>query len=110
MKKVLLIEDEEAIRMVLQSVIQRAGLQVTACSDLETAYHEFEPSYDVLVVDISLPDGSGLDLVDYVHEKGYAGKVIVMTGHTGADAVATGADHVLLKPFSISTFLGLLES
>jgi DNA-binding response OmpR family regulator len=110
MKKILLIEDEEAIRIVLRSVIQRAGLQVTACADLESAYHEFNSGYDVLVVDVSLPDGSGLDFVNSVHESGYAGKTILMTGHTDVDASGIGVDHILIKPFPINIFLDLVKS
>lgn len=109
MKKVLLIEDEEAILAVLKAVVIRAGMEVTACENLTSGRSEFNHTYDLLVVDISLPDGSGSDFVKKVRQEGYKGKIIVMTGHTDIDISAIEADHVLFKPFSLSSFLEFIN-
>lgn len=109
MKKVLIIDDEEAILAVLKAVTMRAGMQVTACEDLASARQHFTHDYDLLVVDVSLPDGSGLDFVESVRKEGYTGQIVVMTGHTALNYTNLSIDHILLKPFSITTFLDLLN-
>jgi len=110
MKKVLIIEDEEAIRIVLTAVSQRVGMEVTACKDLACGHHHFNLDYDLLVVDVSLPDGSGLDFIESARRDGYRGKVFVMTGHSDIDCSSLDVDQVLLKPFSMTKFLELVSS
>ena len=109
MKKVLIIEDEEAILAVLKAVVIRAKMQVTACETLASGQSYFDHSYDLLIVDISLPDGSGLEFVKSVREGGYEGRIILMTGHTDIDTTELAIDHLLFKPFSMQTLLKLLD-
>ena len=109
MKKVLIIEDEDAIRAVLEAVTSRAGMQVAVSADLASARAQFSPDLDLLVVDVSLPDGSGIDFIASVRQEGYTGQIIVMTGHADIENPGNLWNHILFKPFSISTFLDLLE-
>ena len=60
--KILVIEDEPDIRKTLEYNLSREGYDVAVCGTLQEANKLLEPSLSLLVLDLMLPDGSGLDL------------------------------------------------
>ena len=60
--KILVIEDEPDIRKTLEYNLSREGYEVAVCGTLQEAKKLLEPSLSLLVLDLMLPDGSGLDL------------------------------------------------
>src|SRR5678816_1386532 len=89
MALILLVEDEKLLRWALEQQLKRAGHEVAAAPDLASASKELESQQpDVVLLDLGLPDGHGLDFYESNRERLEGSVVIVMTalGQVG-DAV-----------------------
>ncbi|MEZ4873018.1 MAG: response regulator transcription factor [Bdellovibrionales bacterium] len=104
--KVLIVDDEQAVREYLSTVLEDEGFVVTAISSGETLFDtlkSFEPN--ILLMDYRMPGQSGVELVKSIRT--YADykslPIIMVTGVAGEDekvaALETGADDYLVKPF-----------
>ena len=116
--KILLVEDEEAILQEIAEYLRRRRLNVSTSASFEAAQRALAESgndLDILVTDVRLPDGDGLDLV---HQIGASPeprpRVIVITGHLDQQSVTaardSGAEAVLLKPFSLKSLFERIMS
>jgi len=105
-RKVLLVEDDQAVRSPIAAYLSREGFRVTEASDVPGGLRVMSSEFDIVITDIGLPGPSGLDLVSALKARWPEAQVIVMTGHrdveAAADALNAGADRYLLKPFEIS--------
>lgn len=107
--KILLVEDEEAILQEIAEYLRRRRLDVSTSANFESAQRalaETGHDLDVVVTDVRLPDGDGLDLVQQIGaSQGPRPRVIVITGHLDQKAVTqardSGAEAVMLKPFAL---------
>jgi DNA-binding response OmpR family regulator len=104
-KRVLVVDDEPQIVEVLDGYLQREGLQVETCGSVAEAMAALaRQAPDVLVLDITLPDGSGLDVLRAVSQPGNRIPTIMLTARADeADRVVgleLGADDYVVKPFS----------
>ena len=110
MAKVLIIDDEEGICKLLTKLMRQMGHQAeTALSIREgLALAEAMP-YDVVFLDVRLPDGSGLDILPKIRTAPSSPEVIIMTGFGDADgaemAIKNGAWDYLQKPISSTQIL-----
>ena len=100
---VLLVEDEAQDAELYRLVLEKAGIRVNIAGSLAEAREALDiGSYDVLVIDLKLPDGEGLDLFDVVHKKDPHAVGIVLTGYasteTAVNALRRGAYDFLTKP------------
>ncbi len=66
MTKLLLIEDDDAISFGISSALKKKGYQVTACSLMEQAKSLLSGGYQLILLDLNLPDGSGYELCRWV--------------------------------------------
>jgi two-component system response regulator PhoP len=113
--RVLVVEDENALRDQLAAELKRAGYVVDAAKDGEEGlYFGREYQYDAAVVDLGLPKLDGLQLIRKLREDGRPFPVLVLTarGHwkdkvTGLEA---GADDYLTKPFQLEELLARLNA
>jgi DNA-binding NtrC family response regulator len=101
---ILIVDDEESMRKVLQQAITRAGYKCSISGDGKDALEFLDKnSVDIVVTDISMPGISGIELLQLVKEK-YNSDVIVMTGfagdHTYEEMVNSGASDFVQKPLS----------
>ncbi|MBR9795636.1 MAG: response regulator, partial [Gammaproteobacteria bacterium] len=101
--KTLIVEDSATLCAIYTQYLDGSGLDVTAVETLAEARESLSQLNPQLVLlDIELPDGNGLDLMDDLRRISPRPAVVVMTGH-GADyaerAIAGGADDFLNKPF-----------
>ena len=102
-QSILVIDDDDLLRQQLARAFERRGLEVRTASNLETAAALVrEDSPELAVIDLKMPDGSGLQLVELLHEVDAATKTVVLTGYgsiaTAIDAVRLGATYFLQKP------------
>lgn len=102
--RLLVIEDEPELCRLLHDALARAGFAVDRAQDLATAHdHLRMVQYDVLILDLRLPDGDGLALLRGLRRAGSAMPVLILTAQDAPeDRVAgldTGADDYLVKPF-----------
>ena len=106
--KVLVIEDEPDIRKTLEYNLTREGFEVYGCGSIKEAKKLIEnPNFSIILLDLMLPDGSGLDLCREV--KSYSTTqdipIIILTAKDDeVDKVVgfeLGADDYVTKPFSV---------
>ena len=114
MKSIWVVDDDHSIRFVLEKALSREGMPVRSFSntrDLLTALETDSPQ--VLVSDIRMPGGSGLDLLAKVREQHPTLPVIIMTAYSDLDsAVAAfqgGAFEYLPKPFDLPRAVELIR-
>lgn len=105
--RLLLVEDEEALRVTLALILRRAGYKVDAVADGETACRRLAQSepgepYDVVLTDLLLPDRDGTEILREARRLRNPPEVVILTGGATAQAIANasslGAFDVLLKP------------
>ncbi|MGH8093692.1 MAG: response regulator [Chthoniobacterales bacterium] len=101
---ILLIEDQEASRSILANLLTHCGHEVATAETLAGALQLLDNlRFDVLVSDIELPDGSGLDLVVEARKRQVWKKTIALTAHgqSGEREMGrrAGYDEYLTKPF-----------
>ncbi|RYU79267.1 response regulator transcription factor [Hymenobacter persicinus] len=105
--KLLLVEDEEALRQTLVEALRENGYLVEVAVSFEQAYEKIKLyQYDCVLIDLTLPDGDGLDLVRTLKSDGSAAGVLILTARDGLDdrvqGLDLGADDYLTKPFHLS--------
>ena len=101
--KVLLVDDDTAVRNALRRVLERRGYRVFACgSGSEALEHLAAGGYDAMVSDVRMPGMSGLKLLRAVREHDLDLPVILVTGNpdlaSATEAVEYGAFQYLIKP------------
>lgn len=107
MKHIFLLEDDETLGRGITIALTSAEVSVICRSSLTLAREMLvEKQFDLLILDVNLPDGSGLDLLRQVRAKGDTTPVILLTANdleldevTGLEA---GADDYITKPFSLA--------
>ena len=102
-KKVLVIEDEGEIGLLLNIILNENDFELDYVKDLSSAdeyLQKEQPS--VIILDNKLPDGFGVDFISYIKKKYAAIKIIMISGFASAKdvALANGADMFFEKPFS----------
>jgi DNA-binding response OmpR family regulator len=104
-RRVLVVDDEPEIGEVLTAYLQREGFGVTYASTLADGLEALRSSSpDIMVLDITLPDGSGLDILRAANDGGMRTPAIMLTARTEeVDRIVgleLGADDYVTKPFS----------
>ena len=107
-ERVLLVEDNDAVRRAFERLLVRLGYQVTAAPSAEEAEAlPAEPPYDLLLTDMVLPGLSGAALATRLRPRWPACKVIFMSGYTEDEVVrrkaAQGEERFLQKPVDLAT-------
>ena len=105
--KLLLVEDEPALRAALLSSLRQAGYVVEEAVDFTQAEDKIMLyQYDCVLLDLTLPDGSGLDLLRALKSANSPAGVLIITARAALDdkiaGLDLGADDYLIKPFHLS--------
>jgi two-component system cell cycle sensor histidine kinase/response regulator CckA len=109
--RILLVEDDEAVRSVCTRILERSHFEVAACSRLEPALEELRDEdrpLGLVVTDMIFPGGSGLDVIEAARARDPDLPVLVITGYAERHAGGGGLpDDVrfLAKPFGPTTLL-----
>ena len=106
-KKVLVVEDEGEMSLVLDMVLNERKFELDYVNNLLAAdeyLQKQEPS--VIILDNKLPDGFGVDFISYIRKKYPSIKIIMISGFASVRDVAleNGADMFFEKPFSKDEF------
>ena len=107
MEQILIIEDDRDLNQGLCKALKTDGRQIVSCTDLRSAREQLALLSPALVLlDVNLPDGSGLDLLREIKARMPALPVVLLTANdTDMDIVnglEQGADDYITKPFSLS--------
>ena len=116
MNTILLLEDEAALRRGIQFKLEKDGYHVITCSTVHDARLQFKfQNIQLVLCDILLADGSGLDFCKYLREELHSDvQFIFLTAmDTELDIVMgyeTGADDYITKPFSLAVLMSKVHS
>ena len=116
MKKVLIAEDESAIREIISITLKRAGYEVTEACDGQQAldtYHSKNGEFDVVLLDIMMPNVDGLEVCKRLRNESSTVGIIMLTAKTQemdkVSGLLMGADDYITKPFHpLSLWRGLI--
>ncbi len=102
MSKILIVDDETQIRQLLARMMELEGYEVCQAGDCKTGLRQLElQSPDVVLCDVFLPDGNGVDLVSAIKASAPAVEVILLTAHgnipDGVQAIKNGAFDYITK-------------
>jgi DNA-binding response OmpR family regulator len=105
--RILIVEDDPSLGLFLQRGLKLEGHEGRVAPDGQTALrYAVEESYDLIVLDLSLPQKDGVQVLEEMRQHGVDASVLVLTGRNAvADRVRCldlGADDFLIKPFSFS--------
>jgi len=112
---IMLVEDEEKVRDLMTELLQRAGYRVVAAASVEEAisiYKEKKDEIQLLLSDIRLPDGNGLDIEKTIHQLMPHLPAILMSGYpddTSAEEIKRRQIPYLAKPFSPFSMLEIVR-
>lgn len=106
MQRILLLEDDAALGSGIQLALQGQEVQITLCTTLEQARHALsQHPFDLLILDVNLPDGSGLELLAQLRQSGDVPVILLTANDMEMDIVTgleSGADDYITKPFSLA--------
>ena len=105
MLSVLIVEDDITFSLMLTTWLGKKGFEVKALSSVSDAKRQIESvSYDLILSDLRLPDGDGIDLLKWVKEKYASLPLIMMTSYaeiqTAVQAIKLGASDYIAKPLN----------
>jgi len=110
MSRLLVADDEPAIRKVVRDAFEREGHEVVAAIDGREALEKFEEGlFDLVVTDLAMPNLGGLELVEEIRRRNAAPPILVLTvKNEERDKVRlldAGADDFVTKPFGVAELL-----
>ena len=113
--RLLLVEDEHDIQAFLRRSLEEAGYQVDVASNGATAQRlATENAYDILVVDLGLPDCDGISLILRLRQIGVKAPVLILSARRSVDdrvrGLEQGGDDYLTKPFALAELLARLRN
>lgn len=114
MKKILIIDDEEKLRSLMARIIGLEGFEVIQAGDCKSGLKKLEQnSFDVVLCDVKLPDGNGVDLTISIKEKYPHTEIILLTAYgnipDGVQAIKNGAFDYIVKGDDNNKIIPLLH-
>jgi len=110
----LIVDDEQSMRIVLATFLKRKGVQISEASGFTEALKKLQQErYDVVITDLKLDDGGGVDVLRAVKRLTPATAVIVITGYatipSAVETMKLGAFDYLTKPFEPDELLLIIH-
>jgi len=108
LKKLLLIEDEESLLDVLSMNLTLEGYKIETASTGNRAIELIKNSYDLIILDIMLPDINGFDICELIRKDSQVPIMFISAKGTSTDRIKglkIGGDDYLVKPFHLEEFL-----
>jgi DNA-binding NtrC family response regulator len=115
MPKILIVDDERAIRRTLREILEYEKYEIEEAEDGEIGLDKIEKnSYDVVILDIKMPKKDGIEVLTEMKQKGIDTPVIMLSGHgnleTAVEAVKKGAFDYIPKPPDLNRLLITLRN
>ena len=111
---ILVVDDQFGVRKVLKAILEGKGYRVATAKDGAEAIEMVkEKHYDIIFLDVKLPDINGVETFEQVKKIDPEAVVIMMTGYCVEDlvrrAISQGAYTCIYKPFDMEKVIGLVE-
>jgi two-component system cell cycle response regulator CpdR len=111
--RILLAEDDDSLRGFLSRALERAGYEVTACPDGETAVEALDEAFDVLLTDIVMPGIDGIEVARVAAARQPGLRIMFITGFAAvalsAGDRAPAGSKVLSKPVHLREIVAEVE-
>ena len=114
--EILIVEDDERTVSFLQQSLEEDGYAIQVALDGRTALAKARraPGYDLIVLDIQIPEPDGLAVCATLRQEGVTTPILILTGRDAPQDVATGldagADDYLVKPFALVELLARVRA
>ena len=114
-QRILLVEDEPGLRLTLQDRLQAEGYAVETASEGDEGFSKaFSGGFDLIILDVMLPNRSGIDICRDLRQSGHNTPILMVTARSQTvDKVLglkIGADDYLTKPFEMLELLARIEA
>lgn len=114
MKKIIVVEDDKTIILGLEYSLQQEGYAIESCHDVKTACQLVKTNtYDLAILDLSLPDGTGYDICRTIREQSNMPVIFLTACDDEVNVVMAldmGADDYITKPFRIRELMSRIRS
>lgn len=112
--RILLVDDDDDLRAVMLTTLELEGYEVEEAWNCGTALSLLgRRAYDIVLLDITLPDDSGFRVLEYINESRRPIPVIMTTGTSGLDnalkSITLGAHDYITKPYNPNYLLKAIE-
>lgn len=116
MARILIVDDEDLVRRMTRTALQRAGHEVQEAENGVDALDLLarEP-FDLAVIDLIMPEKEGIDTIQQIRQRGHGLRIIAASGGGAARldllplAQKYGADHTIGKPFDLAELVALVD-
>lgn len=113
--RILIVEDELTLNKTIGEGLQEFGYQTDNCENFKDAeYFIGIRNYDLVLTDLMLPDGDGIDLIDIIKQKSARTSVIVLSAkddkETEIKVLRAGSDDFIKKPFDFDILVARIEA
>ncbi len=113
--RVLLVEDDPELASVITDGLHNQHIETTvACNFAEGRERAMLGNFDVLVLDVLLPGGTGFELCHIIRERGIATPILMLTARDAVDdrvrGLESGADDYLTKPFAFMELIARVKA
>jgi DNA-binding response OmpR family regulator len=115
MNRILVVEDEPSLRVVLMDLLKGNGYIAESADTGRNAKHQIDHrDFDLLIMDVILPDTDGFEVCKYVRQQGVGSPILMLTARDGISdkvhGLRIGADDYLTKPFNPEELLARIEA
>src|SRR5438128_2259385 len=111
--RILVVEDDPTLRLVIQDNLGSEGYEVDGVADGACAVRQTQAGADLIVLDLTLPDCDGLDLIPILRQRGQI-PIIILTARTQQaeklSGLRLGADDYITKPFDMEELLARIRA
>ncbi len=113
--RVLIVDDEKRFRTTLRKLLSVRQIEAADVGSAKEAFSEIaENEYDVILLDVKMPEMNGIEALGKIKKEKPGIEVIILTGHACVDAAVEimklGGYEYLLKPCAIDELVGKIES
>ncbi len=111
---ILVVDDEDALRTIVYHELVANGFDVDIAEDGDNALKKLSKKrFDIVILDIYMPNVDGMEVLRKIREKNLADKVIMLTGvnelKIARDSLALGANDFITKPYDFNNLLACIN-
>ena len=111
---ILFVDDDPDLREIVKDQLSASGYEVDAAEDGEVAIDKLQHKhYEVLLLDITMPNKNGMDVLRFAKDKSLNSKVIMLTGMVGLsvaiESIKLGATDYITKPYNMEYLLASIK-
>ena len=112
--KIFLLEDDNSLQKGIDLKLSKEGHQVICADTVASARQKINNAFDMAILDLNMPDGSGMDICREFREKPKVPHILILTSNDAETDIVMGyemgADDYMTKPFSLSVLLSKINA